>query len=154
MRKKTQRDNDLAKIHIAIKDLGMDDDAYRAMLWTVARVKSSKDLDMHGRYKVLHHLASVGWRPKRRRDPGNVKSDRDALIGKIEAQLADMGLAWKYADAIVTRMHSVNSVRFANPDQLRDVVAALTYEQRRRADRCCPECGEKEGHAEGCPEGE
>jgi phage gp16-like protein len=148
------RKNDLAKIHIAIKDLGMDDDAYRAMLWTVARVRSAKDLDAHGRSKVLHHLRSVGWRPKRRRDPGNVKSDRDALVGKIKAQLTDLKLPWKYADAIAMRMHSVNSVRFANPEQLRDIVAALAYEQRRQADRCCPECGGKTGHAEGCPEGE
>ena len=54
---------------------------------------------------------------------------------KIEAQLADMGLPWAYADSILLRMHLVESIRFAKPDQLRDVVAALTYEQERRAAR-------------------
>lgn len=40
---KDHRRADLAQIHIAIKDLGLDDDTYRAILWTVARVKSAAD---------------------------------------------------------------------------------------------------------------
>ncbi len=61
---KTRIQNDIAKIHIAKNDLGMDDEIYRAMLWMCARVKSSKDLDHAGRAKVLEHLKSRGWKPK------------------------------------------------------------------------------------------
>ncbi|MGB1762984.1 gp16 family protein [Alloalcanivorax xenomutans] len=147
------RRRELAKIHIGRDQLGMDDDTYRDMLWTVARVRSSSELDAWGRAKVLEHYRALGWAPKRRRHPGKVAGRNSELMRKIEAQLTDMGLAWAYADSIVRRMHQVESVRFANPSQLRDVVAALTYEQRRRADRCCPECGQPSGHAEGCPEG-
>ena len=34
----------LAKVHIAKQQLGMDDDSYRALLARVAGVKSAKDL--------------------------------------------------------------------------------------------------------------
>lgn len=60
----TPRNNDLAMIHIAKKDLGLDDDTYRDMLWTVARVRSSKDLDFSSRIKVLEHLKARGFKPK------------------------------------------------------------------------------------------
>jgi len=146
------RKRELAMIHIGRAQLGMDEDTYRDMLWTQARVRSSADLDAAGRGKVLAHYRALGWRPKRHRHPGRVARDIKALMGKIEALLADMGLAWAYADSIVRRMHGLESVRFATPAQLRDLVAALTYEQQRRASRCCPECGEQAGHAEGCPE--
>ena len=43
----------LAKIHIARKQLGMDEDTYRAMLQSVGGVQSSKDLDDAGATKVL-----------------------------------------------------------------------------------------------------
>lgn len=60
------RRTDLAKIHIGKKDLGMDDETYKAMLWTVARVHSAADLDEAGRQAVLSHMvargAKVGYR--------------------------------------------------------------------------------------------
>lgn len=50
----------LAKVHIAKKDLGLDDSAYRAVL---ARhgVESSKDLDTKGMEKLLTHFEKLGW---------------------------------------------------------------------------------------------
>ncbi|MBN8479499.1 MAG: regulatory protein GemA [Burkholderiales bacterium] len=59
---KAERSNELAKIHIAKAQLGLDDDTYRAMLWTVARVRSAKDLDAGGREAVLLHLRGCGWK--------------------------------------------------------------------------------------------
>lgn len=50
-------------IHIAKQQLGMDDETYRAMLWAVARVKSSTELDFAGRKKVLDHLKACGFKP-------------------------------------------------------------------------------------------
>lgn len=67
----TQRRNnrmaDLAKIHIARKQLSMSEDAYRAMLQSVAGVASAGDLDLRGRGKVLQHLKNLGWKPKTRK---------------------------------------------------------------------------------------
>ena len=42
----------------------MDDDAYRDVLWTVARVRSAADLDWSGRKRVLDHLKACGFKIK------------------------------------------------------------------------------------------
>lgn len=65
------RKNELAQIHIAKAALQMDDETYRAMLWTVARVRSAKDLDWTGRKRVLDHLVKCGWKNTNKlpRDP-------------------------------------------------------------------------------------
>lgn len=68
------RNIELAKIHMAAGALGLirpgDDTAYRDMLWSVGRVRSSKDLDTGGRQRVLAHLVGCGWQdtssPQRR----------------------------------------------------------------------------------------
>lgn len=54
------RKRELAAIHIARQQLGLDDGTYRDMLWTVARVRSAADLDFAGRQRVLDHLSSRG----------------------------------------------------------------------------------------------
>lgn len=58
------RNNELAQIHIAKQQLGLDDETYRSMLFTVARVESSKDLDYAGRQAVIAHLKARGWQNK------------------------------------------------------------------------------------------
>ena len=49
----------LAKIHIAKKQLGLDDDAYRSILARF-RVESSKDLDAKGLAQLVDHMARLG----------------------------------------------------------------------------------------------
>lgn len=61
------RQTELAQIHIARKDLGMEDDAYRAMLIDVAKVDSSAKLDFAGRHAVIHRMKQLGWKPKRKK---------------------------------------------------------------------------------------
>lgn len=57
--------NDLAKIHIAKKALGLDDDTYRAMIRRVSgnAVSSAKDLDDAGRGRLLREFKAAGWTP-------------------------------------------------------------------------------------------
>jgi len=59
---------ELAQIHIAAKQLGIDRDTYEAMLHAVARVRSAGDLDWSGRKRVLEHL---------RQDPDRVAQKLD-----------------------------------------------------------------------------
>lgn len=141
----TDRRNELAKIHVAKKALGLDDDTYRAMLWAVARVRSAKDLDAAGRAKVLDHLKARGFKPapKRGSHPGrphNINSaDRGPLLRKIEALLADSGRPWAYANAIARKRFHVDRVEFCPADQLHKLVSMLMYDARRRAGRTdCP----------------
>ncbi|MES1936706.1 gp16 family protein [Salinisphaera hydrothermalis] len=129
----SRRRAELAKIHIAKKELNLDDGAYRTLLWTVAHVRSSKDLDQRGRRAVLDHLKSRGWKPKAKRAgkrPHN--QEREPMLAKIEALLADQSLPWSYADALASHMYSVERVAWLrNPDHLRGVIAALDKRARR-----------------------
>lgn len=136
------RRRDLAEIHIAKKALGMEDDAYRDMLWTVARVRSAADLDHAGRRAVLDHLRKCGFRPRPApatvRDHGKkpaVPADRQALVDKLEALLAAAGRPWKYAASMAKRMFHVDQLEWASAEQLRKLIAALEYDRRRRAAR-------------------
>lgn len=138
---------ELAKIHIAMKQLGMDRDTYEAMLWTIARVKSAGDLNSEGRQQVLEHMKSRGFKPVQKKAPkyasqrGSkpaVPADRQGQIGKIEALLADAGRPWEYVEGMARRMGHVDALRFCTPEQLGKLIAALVIDQRRRAAKTNP----------------
>lgn len=120
---------ELAKIHVAKKQLGLDDETYRDMLWTVARVRSAADLDEAGRRKVLEHLTARGFRT-RRKGRSTPAADKGPLIGKIRALLGERPDA--YADGMARRMFHVERFEWCTADQLRRIVAALNYDRRRR----------------------
>lgn len=64
-----QRRRELAKIHIGAKDLGLGEDAYRALLEGVAGVSSAAALDAAGRRAVLATLRKLGWQPRVKGSP-------------------------------------------------------------------------------------
>lgn len=134
------RRRELAQIHIAKAQLGMAEDSYRQMLWTVGRVRSSADLDYGGRKAVLDHLKACGFRvraPKAKR-PGawdwvnNAAGDRQAMLRKIAVVLKDANREKAYADGIAKQMFGVDLVEFCKPDQLHRIVSALEFDRRRR----------------------
>lgn len=126
------RKRELAQIHIAKGQLGMDEETYRAMLWTVARVKSAADLDWTGRKRVLEHFKARGAKLGGKRPP-RAAADRTGLVGKIGAQLTDMALPWEYAHGIAQHMFKIEKVEWCSPEQLRKIVAALAYKQKKGA---------------------
>jgi phage gp16-like protein len=125
-----KRQAELAKIHIAKKQLGLDDETYRDMLWTIARVKTASELDEHGRRQVIEHLKSRGFRDRTRPVPA---LDRAALVAKVRAQLFALDRPETYADAMSRRMFHVDRFEWCHPGQLHKLVAALTYAQQREA---------------------
>lgn len=58
------RDPLLAQIHIARKELGLDDATYRAVLIRVARKDSSAAMSPAERRKVIAEFKRLGFRPK------------------------------------------------------------------------------------------
>ena len=126
----TTRNKELAKIHIAAKQLGIEGDTYRDMLWVVARVKSSKDLDEHGRKMVIDHLKKCGARftRKRRIRPAGDKAD---LLAKIQAFLAEAKRPDSYADGMAKRICNIEKVEWCTPEQLGKIIAALAYDAKR-----------------------
>ncbi|HAF00411.1 MAG TPA: GemA protein [Methylophilaceae bacterium] len=130
MQAKDTKKAEIAKIHIAKKDLGLDDETYRSLLWTAARVESSKDLDHAGRAAVLEHFKARGWKPKHVKP--NVNNIKQPLIAKIAALLTDMQLSWAYADGIAKQMFKREKVQWCNPQELRGIVAALVIKQSKQ----------------------
>lgn len=127
------RNLEIAKIHIAKQQLGLDDETYREVLWTVARVRSSKDLTTDGRRKLLAHFIARGFEPKKaKRFPGRPHNvDSSPQLKKIEALLADGRLPWSYADAIAKRMFNVDRIAFCDGAQLQKIIAALAANQKK-----------------------
>jgi len=129
------RKSELAKIHIAKKALALDDDTYRDILKHVCKVDSASKLDSQGRFKLLKHFESLGWkktRPKYGRKP-RVNGDKTALMGKLEALLADGRLPWSYADSMAKRMFKVDQVAWLDALKLHKLVAALQIQANRHS---------------------
>jgi phage gp16-like protein len=132
------RTSDLAKIHVAKKQLGMTDEDYRAMLWTQGRVHSSKDLDHTGRQRVLDHLKACGFKPaastnvKRQARP-TPAPEKIKLVRRIRAQLISLGnLPDSYGDGIAHQMFGLQFYEWGTSEQLQAITTALTYEQNKQ----------------------
>lgn len=137
------RRRELAQIHIAKKQLGLEDDTYRDMLWMIGRVRSSADLGAQGRRQVLEHLKARGFMPKAAPEAkptspawdwvNKAAEDRKPMLRKIAVMLRDADREKPYADGIAKQMFHVERIEFCAPDQLRRIVAALVRDQGRRA---------------------
>ena len=137
---KDQRNTDLAKIHIAKKQIGMDDDAYRDMLQMVAGVDSAADLDARGRREVIAHLQKAGFKPaggKGQKFPGKPDfkklsgTGKLAMIKKIEAYLAEAKRPWSYAHNTAKKMHGMQRIEWCNHRQLHNIIAAFEMDAQR-----------------------
>jgi phage gp16-like protein len=132
------RNADLAKIHVAKKQLGISDEDYRAMLWAQARVTSAKDLDHVGRAKVLAHLERLGFKAKaspttKRPQRPTPAPEKLKLVRRIRAQLISLGrLPDTYADSIAKQMFGVDFYEWCTPEQLHKVSAALGVQQGKK----------------------
>nr|WP_314587063.1 regulatory protein GemA [uncultured Pseudomonas sp.] len=126
-----RRNQQLSKIHIAKKDLAMDDDSYRAMLARVAGVTSAKDLNPRQVGLVLREFERLGWKSKPGRPKPNAAADRQKLVGKIEAQLAEAGRSWNYADGLAQRLYKVERLEWLDAKQLGGVITALAKDAQR-----------------------
>lgn len=125
------RNSELAKIHIAVKDLGYDRDTYEDILWTVCRVRSSADLDSKGRFKLLAHFEHLGWKSGRKKEPKRTKMTADQL-GKIEALLADASRPWAYAHGMARQMFKQDRLEWITVAEARKLIAALEYDAQKR----------------------
>ena len=133
--------NRLAAIHIGKKNLGMDDESYRLLLSDMFGKRSAKDLTEAEQGELLERFKQLGFVPKKPQNKTanktpkwgkrpNPTANREPLMGKIEALLADNNLPWAYADGIAKQMFKVEKVDWLEREQLRKVVAALVVRSR------------------------
>ncbi|WP_040728243.1 gp16 family protein [Thiomicrorhabdus sp. Kp2] len=141
------RQSNLAKIHIAKKDLGMADDAYRAMLLDVAKVDSASKLDFHGQYAVLQRLKELGWKPTRGlkvgvtgRKSGKTYAQKKSQGDKIRAlwiELHNLGIVKDKSEAAlmayIKRMTQgkFEAPQFCDQDTASRIIESLKQWKRR-----------------------
>ncbi|WP_297572651.1 gp16 family protein [uncultured Deefgea sp.] len=122
----------LAKIHIAKKQLAMDDETYRAMLTSVAGVESSKNLTVPLAMKVLAHLERCGFKAK---PPTKAKTRvladdaQSKMIRGLWIELADMEIVRNSSEAalagFVKRMTKVDALQWLSSKQASQVIEHL-----------------------------
>lgn len=120
----------LAKIHIARKELGLQEAEYRALLQRVARVESAKDLSDRAAAAVIAEFKRLGWEPREsKRAPAERADVRKiyALWGALQAGPLDREAlrAW------VKRRFQVSAPEFLKPPQAREAIEQLKAWQRR-----------------------
>lgn len=121
------RNNQLAMIHIARAQLGLDEETYRSIIRMMSngRTDSSAELDYAERNKLLDHFRARGWKNSKTATPKAAKKTNQPLVNKVGALLADMKLPWSYADGIAKRMYNRDRVQWCEAEELRGVITAL-----------------------------
>lgn len=130
-----RRRADLAKIHLAKKQLGLKEDEYRALLASVAKVTSAKDLDFMGRQRLLIQLQSMGFKPAAAPGKGRRKAWKPAAgsqSSKILALWLELKRKGKLDEpndtalfAFVERMTGIKHPDWLTADQANDVIEGL-----------------------------
>ena len=147
------RREELAKIHIGKKDLGLSDDIYRDILWQAGRVESSADLDWQGRQRVIERYKELGWKPKAAKKAssspvkgrsGGVATRRPAadpqsrMIRGLWIELHKMGAVRDSSEtalaSYVKRMTKVAALQWLDVKQAQLVIEALKKWHKRIED--------------------
>jgi phage gp16-like protein len=120
----------LAKIHIAKKDLALDEEAYRGLLRRVAGVASSRDLSDRQADAVIAEMKRLGWKPQAAtRAPAQRADLRKvyALWGALHAGPLDRDALRRW----VQQRFSVSAPEFLKPAQIREAIEQLKAWQKR-----------------------
>jgi phage gp16-like protein len=125
----TQRTRELAQIHVAIKQLGMNKDDHQALLQNVCGVSSAGDLDDAGRARYIAHLKKLGFEPRRSGDRAQADDARSRKIRALWLMLHGLGAVRNPAEnalsAYVQRTVRVSALQWLNARQTETVIESL-----------------------------
>ncbi len=136
----------LAVIHVAKKELGLDDEAYRAALLAHGGVDSARELDREGFQAVMKHFEASGfksrgtasratWKPPEM-GPGMAS---DGQVKKIIALWYTMpdyyrkGNEMKALNAFLSKTCGVSRLEWLTPKKAHNVIEAIKNISKRRA---------------------
>lgn len=134
----------IALIHVAKKQLALDEVSYRAILKTYGGVNTSKDLDYKGFLAVMKHFERCGfrsknWPPKKSANnrPGMAT---DAQLRKIKASWLTLwgsyygkGNEWEALHGFLRKRVGVSHENFLTFNQAHQVIEAVKAIVQRRA---------------------
>jgi phage gp16-like protein len=142
------REQALVLVHVARKDLSIDEDAWRDLLRQQFHVASSKDLDIYGLHRLIEHLKKCGFKvrhavsqaaksrrgaPARSRPLHGAAQERPGESAKIRALWlflhAPLGLvrdpSEKALMAYVQRLTGVEALQWLDGNQTYRVIETL-----------------------------
>ncbi|MCC8691061.1 gp16 family protein [Xanthomonas campestris] len=132
------RKTQLAKIHMAAKQKGLDEATYRALLVRITGKDSAAKMTAEERALVIAEFVRLGFKDvpragRKRQWPGQPKNlDEVPMLRKVQALLADAKRPWAYAHNSAKQMYRIDRVEFLTPYQLHCLIAALEVNARRR----------------------
>lgn len=121
----------LAKIHIAKKELGLDDELYRIVLKNATGKDSCKKMTLFELTRVLEVFYRFGFIPKKRAEVGYM-TDKEGMIKQIQS-LAEhvMGPGWqKRVRAYIRKRFGKDDLRFLGKAELTGIFAFLRALER------------------------
>jgi len=127
------RKKELAVIHIAKSELGLDDETYRDLLYEWTGEKSSADLDKEGRHEVIEAFKKMGFEPESEREERlSIEDDDKPQVQKIKQlwlKLHEVGAvtnpSLESLNAYVQRMTEVDRVQWLGTQDAVMVIEAL-----------------------------
>jgi len=128
------RQNLIRLIHVAKRELAMDDDSYRAMLGAVTGQASSAKLSVPQLERVLAHVKKCGFTIKHKSSPNRLSRPiaQDAQSKKIRALWLDLHHSGIVRDAseaalstYVKRITGIDALQWLDIEQSSHVIETL-----------------------------
>ncbi|MBW8285771.1 MAG: regulatory protein GemA [Rhizobium sp.] len=128
----------IAAIHVAKKQLGLDDDTYRAKLANITGKSSVKDMTEAERQKVLTVLRNDGFRPAESKPAKGLAGKYASKLQALWIAAYNLGVVHDRRDAallaFVKRQTGLDHTRFLHyPDDARAAIEALKGWLKREA---------------------
>jgi phage gp16-like protein len=131
---------EFAKIHIAVKELQISDDAYRDILRIQFNKESSKNLNSKEVGALLAHFKGLGWKPRYKKKGGEASLPlaQDRMSRKIRALWITLHKAGAVKDSseqalgrFAKRITGVAALQWLDTEQKGKVIAALSQWSKR-----------------------
>lgn len=128
----------LALVHVAKRQLRLDEDAYRAILHSHGSVESARDLDADGFALVMHRFEELGFRSDASKRtygvrPGFASPRQVAFIRRLWAEWADAGDGDAALNHWLEKHFKVSAVRFLDDHAAHQAISALKVMTARKA---------------------
>lgn len=120
-----------AKINIAKKQQGLDEETYRAFLLSSTGKESLKLMSYKDLQKVIKGFEDTGFVATKKTDKPSVEAHLQGQINKIGAILTELGrvrkvyIPWSYATGILKQMYNISTWNTSNREQLQSIITAL-----------------------------
>lgn len=131
----------IAKIHIAKKELCLDEETYRDTLESQTGKRSSTLMSEHEIIKCINHFISKGWVPKSKK-PKKYDDQKGDIYSATPGQKRKIEVLWhniyrgndetKHLRQFLWNHFKVSDIRFLDKSKAHDVIEALKAMQKRR----------------------